>query len=179
MTQLLAGTQAMFESYEQEQIKAVLGKNYTDYLFLRSQYEGGDNFHAKRGRGSMVLTEEVKEESGVEAMTGHFIYLQEADFAKPIWTSYCDRPEKIETLANYMPFSMQKILKRSMPTFESNHKISIGIELLGLLELPSFGQGKRLTAPGSTTINDLIEFLNGKVNFEKHIICLRDVPFEP
>lgn len=64
-----------------------------------------------------------------------------------------------------------------MPTFESTAKISVGIELLNLMELPNFGQGKRLTCSGSTTILELINFLHSKLDFEKHIICSRDVPF--
>jgi hypothetical protein len=103
------------------------------------------------------------------------VFLQEADFNKPIWSSYCNKPEKIETLANYLPPSMQKLIKKSMPAFESNTSVSIGVELLNIMELPSYGSGKRLNCPGSTTIKELIVFLQGKLSFDKHLIFSKDV----
>lgn len=58
-------------------------------------------------------TEEIKEENQLGNI---FTYLEEADFQKPIWTSYSSHPQDIAYLLSYMPKSWTSLfLRRSLP----------------------------------------------------------------
>lgn len=65
---------------------------------------------------------------------------------------------------------MQKFIKRTLPHIEGSAKISLGVDTVGILDLPKFESGKRLTCPPSTTITELIQFLSKQMNFEKHFL---------
>jgi hypothetical protein len=55
----------------------------------------------------MTTTEENLEDEGFN----FFTYLEEADFQKPIWSSYCREPRDVKTLMNYFPATMGKHLR--------------------------------------------------------------------
>jgi hypothetical protein len=97
---------------------------------------------------------------------------------KPIWHSYSHDPQDIEKLIHYMPSSMRKLIKHSIPNIDEQAKLAFGVNTLNSMELPKFEQGTKLTCPGSTTVGDVIKFISGKVNFEKFIIC-NAVEYDP
>jgi len=98
------------------------------------------------------------------------VYLQEANFNKPIWASYTNDMQDVEKLVHYMPISMQKFIKRSLPGNENFEKISLGVDTTSNADLPKLPEGKRLTCPNNTTISELIEFLSENLKFNKHFI---------
>jgi hypothetical protein len=44
------------------------------------------------------------------------------------------------------------------------------VNTVGILDLPKFEEGKRLTCPPLTTVEELIAFLSKTLHFEKHFI---------
>ena len=64
-----------------------------------------------------------------------------------------------------------------MPKMESTSKVSLGVDTVGILDLPKFDQGKRLTCPSNTTITEVIQFLSKTLNFEKQFLFTGS--FEP
>lgn len=100
-----------------------------------------------------------------------FTYLEEADFQKPIWSSYSGEPKDITNLLNYLPKTFAQFVKRSVPQIELSSKLSFAINTCDTMDLPKFDETKKLTCPGATTIKDVINFAHGKIGFEKHIIC--------
>lgn len=124
-------------------MRNLLKSNYDDYLRLKAKYQG-------------IPLEEVKEHK-VEELPSHFIYLQEADFNKPIWVSYANDMHDIDKLVFYMPSSMQKFIKGSLPSSRDGiDKISLGVAPLADSDLPSLQAGKRLTCPSNTSIKEVI-----------------------
>lgn len=53
---------------------------------------------------------------------------------------------------------------------DTQNKISLGINTIGILDLPKFTDGKRLTCSPTTPINDLIDFLSKKLEFHKQFL---------
>jgi hypothetical protein len=85
-------------------LKKVLGKNYEDY---------------ERFRGLLNKKEEESKGDAHNEDFKYFVALQEADISKPIWTSYADNPQNIDTLVHYLPLSMQKLIRRTLPNLEN------------------------------------------------------------
>jgi hypothetical protein len=65
---------------------------------------------------------------------------------------------------------MQRFIKRSLPNLDQAQKISVSCDTVGILDLPKFEDGKRLTCPPNTTIEELLEFLSSKLSFEKYFL---------
>ena len=73
---------------------------------------------------------------------------------------------------------MQRFVKRSLPNIEQTGKISVNCDTFGLLDLPRFEDGKRLTCPPGTRIEDLLMFLSEKLSFERFFLK-RQSEFKP
>jgi hypothetical protein len=65
---------------------------------------------------------------------------------------------------------MQKFVKRSLPNLDQTNKISVSCDTFGPLDLPKFDDGKRLTCPPGTKIEDLLNFLSEKLSFERFFL---------
>jgi hypothetical protein len=138
-----------------------LRDNYRDYLEMRPP--------------------SPQEESKTEAEPANvFVYLEEADFQKPIWTSYARNPTDAGNLINYLPKPMASVFlgKRSLPSFDANAQIGFSLQTCDPKELPPFDETKRLKCPGSTNIKQVIDFADGKLNFEKYL-PQAPKPFDP
>jgi hypothetical protein len=49
-------------------------------------------------------------------------------------------------------------------------KMSFSITSVDINDLPKFDETKRLVCPGHLTVKDVIGFVNGKMQFDKHIL---------
>ncbi|CDW87994.1 UNKNOWN [Stylonychia lemnae] len=161
---LFKEVQVKYQKIEKIQLTRILGDNFKDYVELKNNYLGISE--------NMDIGEEQKDESKIDddECLPFFIFLQEADIQKPIWTSYGNDLHDIEKLVYYLPLSMQKNVQRSIPNIDSQNKISLGINTVGIMDLPKFSDGKRLTCSPTTPICDLITFLSSKLEFQKHFL---------
>ena len=57
-----------------------------------------------------------------------------------------------------------------MPNMDIFNKISVSCDTFGLLDLPKFEDGKRLTCPHTIQVHELLNFLSDKLNFEKFFL---------
>lgn len=94
------------------------------------------------------------------------MYLEEADFHKPIWTSYAKTPSDIGSLLAYLPRAMGFTIKPTLPQVNPDQKLSFTIQSCDA-ELPRYDDQKKLSCPGSAKIQDVIIFINSKVGFDR------------
>lgn len=139
---------------EEKDIEDELGEaTYKEYALLKNQGKKDRQFSVEESKESLPAL-------------NFFLYLNEADSQKPIWTSYVSEPRDISTLLGYLPRSMCYYLKSTLPQINPDSKISFTVQSCDA-ELPKFDDQKKLTCPGSAKISDVINFINGKINFEK------------